>query len=255
MTPTALHVAPHPDDEVLGCGATLVALRAAGWRVVNLTCSLGRPTDRDRRKTELGRAVEVMGIDAVTADPPVEMSGGDDLRMAEARVAELISVTADRVGAELLLSPHPDDAHPGHALVGRAVSSTSAGRRWWAWGLWRDLPSPTRYVPYGEEVLDRLTRALACHAGEVGRNDYLDLLRSRARLQAVIGSERVLGFGSGPAGPEPYADLLEERWRESGSGWQLARHHVVGLGHLVDPDPDGREGGADAVVHGVGDGP
>lgn len=255
MRPTALHVAPHPDDEVLGCGATLLALRSAGWRVINLACGLGRPADRERRRAELGRALEVMGLESVVAEPPVAMSRGDDLAGAESRLADLITVTAARWGADLLLSPHPDDAHPAHALVGRAVAATAAGRRWWAWGLWRDLPAPNRYVPYGEAVLAQLARALACHTGETDRNDYQDLLKARARLQAVIGSERVLGFGSGPAAPEPYADLIEDRLRDGGSGWQLAGRHVVGLGHLVDPDPDGREGGADAAVDGFGDGP
>lgn len=255
MNRTALHVSPHPDDEILGCGATLLALGASGWRVVNLTCSLGRPADRARRRGELADALSVLGIEGIVADPPVAMSGGDDLGGTEARVADLVAVTAGRLGADLILSPHPEDAHHGHAVVGRAVASGTAGRRWWAWGLWRDLPAPTRYVPYGEEVLDRLGLALRCHTGEVTRNGYEDLLRSRARLQAVIGSERVGGFGSGPVAPEPYADLIEERLRGPGSGWELARDHVVGLGHLVDPDPDGREGGADALVHGVGDGP
>ena len=240
MRPTALHVAPHPDDEVLGCGATLLALRSAGWRVVNLVCSLGRPADQERRRAELARALEVMAVEGRVAEPPVAMSQQDDLQLAQARVADLVGASARELGAELLLSPHPDDAHPAHALVGRAVASTRAGRRWWAWGLWRDLPAPTRYVPYGDDALDQLARALACHVGETERNDYQDLLRARARLQAVIGAERVLGFGSGPAAAEPYADLIEERIRDGRSGWELTRHHVVGLGHLVDPDPDGR---------------
>ena len=254
MRPTALHVAPHPDDEVLGCGATLLALRSAGWRVVNLACSLGRPADHDRRRAELTQAVAVLGIEGVVAEPPVAMSQGDDLGAAESRVAGLVASIAADLDAQLIVSPHPDDAHHAHALVGRAVSACPTGRRWWAWGLWRDLPAPTRYVPYGPDVLSRLAEALACHRGETERNDYQDLLRSRARLQAVVGSERVFGFGSGPAAPEPYADLLEERIRGGDSGFHLARRHEVGLGELLDPHPDGGEGGADAFVHGVGDG-
>jgi LmbE family N-acetylglucosaminyl deacetylase len=255
MTPTALHVSPHPDDEVAGCGATLLALRAAGWRVVNLACGLGRPPDHERRRAELDGALGVLGIEGVVADPPVAMSRGDDLGGAESRVAELVEEVAGRLGAELLISSHPDDAHHAHALVGRAVGRAAAGGRWWAWGLWRDLPAPNRYVPYGQEVLERLLAALRRHAGEVARNDYEDMLRARARFQAVAGSERVLGFGSGPAAPEPYADLLEERVRRERSGWHLPRGHVVGLGQLVDPDPDGGERGTEAVVHRVGDCP
>ncbi|HET6966555.1 MAG TPA: PIG-L family deacetylase [Acidimicrobiales bacterium] len=255
MNSTALHVSPHPDDEVLGCGATLLALRGAGWRVVNLACSLGRPAHRERRLAELEAAVSALGIEGIVADPPVDMSAGDDLAAAEDRVAELVASTAARLGADLVLSPHPDDAHHGHAVVGRAVARTAVAPRWWAWGLWRDLPTPNRYVSYGEDVMRRLLDALRRHAGEVGRNAYEELLPARARVQAILGSERVCGFGSGPASAEPFADLLEERSSSGGSGFHLARGHVVGLGELVDPHPDGRQGGADAVVDGVGDGP
>ncbi len=246
MNRTALHVSPHPDDEVLGCGATLLALRAAGWRVVNLACSLGRTADRERRRAELDAALAALGFEGVAADPPVAMSAGDDLAAAEVRVAELVAATAGRLGADLVLSPHPDDAHHGHALVGRAVGRSAVAPRWWAWALWRDLPAPNRYVPYGEEVMGRLLAALRHHAGEVGRNAYEELLPARARVQAILGSERVCGFGSGPAAAEPFADLLEERRGSGRSGWHLPPGHVVGLGDLVDPHPDAEQGGADA---------
>jgi LmbE family N-acetylglucosaminyl deacetylase len=264
---TAVHVSPHPDDEVLGCGATLVGLAAAGWRVVNLACSLGRAPDRARRAAELDAALSVLGIEGRRVEPPLAISRGDDLAAAEERLVTLISEAVQETGARLVISPHPEDAHHGHAVVGRAAARVAAARvgpgtvapppvalRWWAWGLWRDLPRPNRYIPYGEEVMARLGEALACHRGEIERNGYADLLVARGRVNAVLGAERVGGFGSGPLAAEPYADLLEERV-DRGSGLELAPGHVVGLVELADPDPDRLERGADAVLHGGGDGP
>ena len=232
MTRTALHVSPHPDDEILGCGATLLALQAAGWRVVNLACGLGRHGDEDRRRGELDAAIGVLGIEGMVASPPVQMSssGGDDLVAAEEEVVRLVGTAAAELGAELLLSPHPNDGHPAHALVGRAVrDAATTCPRWWAWGLWRDVQTPNRYVPFGDEVLSRLRAALACHAGEVARNPYDDLLPARARVAAILGSELVHGFGSGPATPDPYADLLEERVRREPGGWELSERQMVGI--------------------------
>lgn len=230
MAPVALHVAPHPDDEILGCGATLLELRSAGWRVVNLACSLGRPADRSRRRAELEAAATVLGVEVTVADPPVAMSSGDDLAAAEDRLAALVAAVGAGVGAELVLSPHPEDAHPGHAVVGRAVARAGTGRAWWAWGLWRDLPAPNRYVPYGPSTLERLQAALACHSGELARNHYAELLAARARVHSVLGSERVLGFGSGPASTEPFADLLEASVRTDGEEWRRTPGGVVGIG-------------------------
>lgn len=254
MADIALHVSPHPDDEILGCGATLLGLVAAGWRVVNLAVGLGRPADHARRRRELAAALDVLGLEGRVAEPPLALGASDDLARAEAAVTELVSFTVASLGAALVLSPHPDDAHHGHAVVGRAVRAVAGIDRWWAWGLWRDLPAPNRYVPWGEATARTLAAALACHRGEVARNGYADLITARGRVQAVLGSERVGGFGGGPLSPEPYADLLEERVRV-GSGLELAAGHVVGLGELVDPHPDRLDRGADAVVHGVGDGP
>jgi LmbE family N-acetylglucosaminyl deacetylase len=234
MVGTALHVSPHPDDEVLGAGATLIFLRRAGWRVVNLACSLGRPADHERRQAELSASLAVLGLEGMLAVPPVAMSAGDDLAAAERRIAELVST----VEADLVISPHPEDAHHAHAVVGRAVAAAATtATRWWAWGLWRDVAAPNRLIPYDQATMEILLEALRCHAGEVDRNPYDDLLPARARVGAVLGSERVMGFGTSIVGAEPYADLLEERVRD-GSGWHLAGGHVVGLGHLVDPNPD-----------------
>ena len=231
MARTALHVSPHPDDEILGCGATLVALQVSGWRVVNLACSLGRVADHDRRRAELDASIAVLGVEGTVASPPVAMSSGDDLAAAEQQVTVLVAAAASELGAELLLSPDPNEGHPAHALVGRAVrDAATTCSRWWAWGLWRDVQTPNRYVPYGDDVLSRLIEALACHAGEVARNPYTDLLPARARVAAILGSELVHGFGSGPAAPDPYADLLEERVRSDTGGWQLSERPVVGIG-------------------------
>lgn len=234
MPRTALHVSPHPDDEVLGAGATLMELRDGGWRVVNLACGLGRPSDWERRRTELDRAIDVMRIEGVVAEPPVAMSGTDDLGAAQDRVAGLVIAEVGRLGAELIISPHPEDGHHAHRMVGRAVAAAAAGlpegpTRWWAWSLWRDVPEPNRYVPYGEARLRELLWAMRQHAGEVHRNRYDELIPARGRTQAILGGEKVFGFGSARVWPEPYADLFEEHERSGGKWVRGAPASGIGM--------------------------
>lgn len=230
MTParTALHVSPHPDDEILGCGATLTILRDRGWRVVNLACSLGRPADAGRRRRELDAALSVLRFESLVADPPERLGAGDDPAAAEGRLAALVAAVADRLGAALVVSPDPGDAHHAHAAVGRAVGRAAGGRRWWSWSLWRDIGTPTLYVPWDRDRLSELEAALACHTGEIRRNPYGDVLAARGRVNAVLGAERVFGFGSGPASGEPYADLLCERAAGPGGEWVPGRPRVLG---------------------------
>lgn len=73
--PTVLHVAPHPDDELLPAGGTLLRLRDAGWSVVNLACSLGRPAQHARRRAELEEACARAGFAlriAAAAEAPLD---------------------------------------------------------------------------------------------------------------------------------------------------------------------------------------
>ena len=49
-----LHISPHPDDELMGAPATLMALRDAGHEVTNLALTLGREADHGREHGRSG---------------------------------------------------------------------------------------------------------------------------------------------------------------------------------------------------------
>ncbi len=219
---TVLHLSPHPDDEVLGAGATLLGLRDAGHRIINLACSLGRPDQHERRRAEVTDACERAGFELVIHDPPLALSLDDDAFAAR----KLLGATVERLIAEervdLLISPDRDDAHHAHKTV--AAVARTAGVTWWTWGLWRDLARPTIFSPFGEGRLAQLQQVLGAHRGEVDRNDYHDLLRSRAISARILGAERVFGFGSERRADEPYAELLAD----GGRGRVLDLEHPLG---------------------------
>jgi LmbE family N-acetylglucosaminyl deacetylase len=215
---TVLHVSPHPDDEALGAPATLLLLRAAGWRVVNLIAGLGVREHADRRRAE--------AIDAA-ARAGFELELPDERGLVE-RVVTSVEVHAPT----MVMSPSPHDGHPTHETVGRVVGDALASLPeppvWWQWGLWADLRAPTLYVPFGDDVLAAAQEVLAAYAGELTRNDYSRLLDARVAAHAVLGSERVFGFGSARASTLPYAELLtEQRWVDG--AWR------PGDPRLVDP--------------------
>jgi hypothetical protein len=86
------------------------------------------------------------------------------------------------------------------------------------WGLWADLPHPNLYVGFDDEHVARAIHVLEAHAGELERNDYRLVVRGRAKVNRVLGSERVFGWGA-RARPQPNAELLTEVvWRD-GEWW------------------------------------
>jgi LmbE family N-acetylglucosaminyl deacetylase len=210
--PTVLHVSPHPDDEVVAAPATLLALRRAGHRVVNLAASLGAPGQRGRRLAELTEACRRADVELVVHEPPLAISDDDDLELARRELAAAVAGIVEEIGAELVIAPSPHDRHHGHEVVGRAVVdalSRSGAPRLWLWGLWASLPQPTLLFRFGDELLAAAAHAVEAHAGELDRNDYAALVRARAVAGGVQGVEQVFGYGAAGR-PGPYADALME---------------------------------------------
>jgi LmbE family N-acetylglucosaminyl deacetylase len=205
-----LHVSPHPDDEVLGAPATLMALRDAQHDVLNLACSFGSTREAERR-AELVAALKVARFQWRETSRPIGISRSDDLEIAQTDLAQEIVTLIEGDAVELVVSPSPHDGHHGHEVVGRATLEAIAGLDeppvLWMWGLWSDLPFPTLFVPFDDARLAEVIRCLEQHTGEIARSDYRAVVGGRSRALRVLGVERIFGFGE-PKADGPYRHLL-----------------------------------------------
>lgn len=184
-----LVLAPHMDDEVIGCGGTLVkhAERGCAITVAVLTDgSLGDPVAeakampqaaRDEmrkvlsevRKNESRAAARVLGVEEV------RFLGFIDGGLAQAPGAQ---ETVQRLVADcrpdMLYAPFVTDRHPDH----RATASLAAvlGRRWpdlliVGYEVWSPLSCATWMVDITAQV-ERKRQALECYASQLVHNDY-----------------------------------------------------------------------------------
>ncbi len=214
VAPTVLHVAPHPDDEAVGCPGSLLHLRDRGWTVVSVIASLGFEEQWSRRRAEAEEASRRAGFVPVFLDPPLNLDLDGDLDAAVHRLASELPAIVQQHDASIVVSPSPHDVHHGHEAVGRGVQRALAVLpptvRWWLWGVWGDLPAPNVFYAFGENVMQQAADILEAYSGELERNDYRRLLTGRAAANAVLGSERVFGFGSPAVSTLPYAEVLTE---------------------------------------------
>ena len=235
MAPALVHVAPHPDDEAVGCPGALLHLQDRGWRVVSVIASLGFASQWARRRAEAEEASARAGFVPVFLDPPLDLDLDGDLGAATARLAAELPAVVSAHGASIVVSPSPHDVHHGHEAVGRGVQRALAALpdsvRWWMWGVWGDLPAPNVFHPFDQPVLDRALHILDAYGGELARNDYRPYLAGRAACNAVMGSERVFGFGAPAATALPYADLLTEVRL-------LGGRFMASEGHFLDQGPE-----------------
>lgn len=141
-----LLLAPHPDDEVLGCGGIAAGLARAGLQVDLVAVTDGESSHPGRgdelrsvRAQERVTALARLGLDGAQ----VHRLGLPDGDVSEDRVVDAVRPLAD--DAALILAPWEHDGHPDHDAVGRAALRLH-GRHlaylvWaWHWAGPEDLP-------------------------------------------------------------------------------------------------------------------
>jgi LmbE family N-acetylglucosaminyl deacetylase len=127
-------IAPHPDDETLGLGATMATLRNAGVDVQVVSVSDGGAaypglSDAARaelegvRRAELRRSLDVLGAGEPTALglPDGELSQHE--QGLTARIAKLLSAFP---AGRWCAATWRGDGHPDHEAVGRAAAAAAA---------------------------------------------------------------------------------------------------------------------------------
>ena len=126
---SALVLAPHFDDEVLGCGGLVLQLAASGAavRVLFLTDGSGGSEDipdraayKDRRREEAGRAVAALGANTAAGLDVLEIPDGALDRHLDA-AAEGIRRAILTQRPELLLVPSPLEISSDHRAAFAAV--------------------------------------------------------------------------------------------------------------------------------------
>lgn len=119
-----LVVAPHPDDEVFGCGGCAALYADAGIPVRALVLTDGGlwgvpPAGIgivQARQEEARRAARVLGCEEPVFGPYADRS-----LQEQAGLVDLIVQQAQAQGADLLLAPSPWEVHPDHYATAMAA--------------------------------------------------------------------------------------------------------------------------------------
>lgn len=139
-----LVVAPHADDEILGCGGTLLRRRAegaiVGWVLVTTaSVQLGwTRSDLEKRASQVARVREGLEIPAKNFHELAFPAAKLDQVPMDLLVGRLAEVFRKFQPSEILL-PHPGDAHGDHRIVFDAASACAK---------WFRCPSLNRVLAY-----------------------------------------------------------------------------------------------------------
>ena len=128
-----LVVAPHPDDETLGCGGTLLRHSAEGnevhWLIMSaINKEAGFSQERiENRANEINKVAEAYGFVSVKQ---VDFITTRLDTYPKSDLIEVVSETVNRVKAEVIYLPYRDDVHSDHAEVFDAVASCTKSFRY-----------------------------------------------------------------------------------------------------------------------------
>lgn len=204
----SLVIAPHPDDEILGCGGTLLRRKAEGaelgWLIVTgISEETGWPSERvKQRESEIERVADLVGFDQVF-----------NLRLPAAQLDKI--PIGDLIGqfsgvfntfkpAEVFL-PHRADVHTDHRLVFDAAAACTK------WFRYPHVQRVLAYETLSETEFSLDTDAVFCPNYFVDIGSYLD---RKLEIMAVYKSE--LGAFPFPRSVETIRALATMRGGASG---------------------------------------
>ncbi|WP_375436821.1 PIG-L deacetylase family protein [uncultured Hymenobacter sp.] len=190
---TTVVIAPHPDDESLGCGGLIALLRQAAVSVHVVLISDGTMSHPNSRKfppaarqalreAELRQALVELGVEAPPIclglpDSQVPSEGQEYFQDAAAQLRTLFAATKPTT----VLCPWRRDPHPDHRATSGLVRAAMDGLPLpprlleyvvWAWerAAPTDLPQPGEAVGWRLDigsVLGLKQRAIAAHRSQL----------------------------------------------------------------------------------------
>jgi LmbE family N-acetylglucosaminyl deacetylase len=180
-----LVVAPHPDDELLGCGGLLLRRHSEGARVglvIVTSLALKSPHNDDeikRRQLEIGEVAQGLGISSndvfQLGFPTTTLDAIPMFQLVQA----MSSIFQEFVPNEIL-TPHRGDVHSDHRITSEVVAACSK---------WFRYPSIRRVLSY-----ETLSETGLGHSPELvfNPNVYVDIspwIERKIELLEIYSSE------------------------------------------------------------------
>jgi len=218
-----LVLAPHPDDDVLGCGGLLAALSDSGAKIKAIYFTDGSRGNREAKFSESliaereNEAVEAGKV--LKIDEQKFLRLPHDLLKSSIEVAATIRKEIEFDKPDLILAPSLEEPHPDHLAVSEALNLSlkdyTEGINIWL------------YEVFGTGRLNRLfniddfveikTAALKCHKSQYKIKKYDEAILSLNKFRALSAGIGDYAEGYYATGPRMFRKLYDfyQRHHES----------------------------------------
>jgi LmbE family N-acetylglucosaminyl deacetylase len=194
---TALVIAPHPDDEAIGCGGVMVRRAERGERVhvTFLTsgerglASLEREDAWRVREAEAAEAAAVLGV---TSTSFLRIPDGRLKQHAPAATEQLTDVI-ERHAPDVVYAPHPDERHPDHSAAW-SITLAAATRceppveTLLRYEVWTPLTT-FDLVEVVTAAMPRKLEAIRCYRSQLREFDYVQAATGLAHYRGALAAK------------------------------------------------------------------
>ncbi len=207
-------IAPHPDDEAVGCGGAIARHTARGDRVSVFFLTSGelglkhlpKQDAWDIREAEAEAARQVLGISSIDFLRGPDWFVGDDVNAMASALSPLLL----RDLPDIVYLPHPGEWHPDHqaclpvTLAALRLSNLSAASLR-TYEIWTPLAAYD-YVEDITTVVRQKMRAIRCYRSQLESFRYDRAIRGLNQYRGTIAARcpyaEVFKDASGAAGDE-----------------------------------------------------
>jgi N-acetylglucosamine malate deacetylase 1 len=191
-----LVVAPHPDDESIGCGGTLALGTAAGDQAIVVFLTSGElgleelavEEARTVRESEAEAAAAILGL----TDLMFMRYADWFISECSSEATKALSQVIEREAPDRLLLPHPGEWHPDHAAAATIAldAVTLAGVesiRLLTYEVWTPM---TRFEEIEDisTVIQTKLDAVGAYRSQLAAFDYCDAVEGLDRFRGALGA-------------------------------------------------------------------
>lgn len=193
-----LVIAPHPDDDLIGCGGSVIKHLEVGHSITIVYLTSGEaggtlPAEKLGKLREMEALKSTKSIGIAPGSLHFLRQPDGHLTVTKPLVNQIAALIRT-VTPEIVYLPHAHDAHPdhraAHKLGTEAIELASLGQRWHpgtvlAYEVW----TPIRKPGYIEEITDVFNKKLAAlefHKSQFEILAYDDLATSLGTYRAIL---------------------------------------------------------------------
>lgn len=208
-------IAPHPDDESLGCGGTIKHLTLSDVPVDVIFMTRGEmglaaaaeATQEQKELLAAVRSAEATAACKVLGVRNVQFLAGHDSHLADQpEIPSSLAEVLSREPYHRVFCPNPEEDHPDHRAAYQftlaALARNAMTADLWLYEVWTPL-KPNTYVPIGGTI-DYKRSAIQCHRSQLELLDYTNAFVGLAAYRALFcrGARYAEAFRVCPTAPK-----------------------------------------------------